>query len=132
MLSTEYLLANAKNPWAKTALFGKWHMGDRNEYLPTAHGFDEFYGLMYHLNLMGPSRQSSQIKLPRSSRNMIHSWATNKIWMKPKIQEDGESRNTDWRLQDILMPKMETIDEDFLAMSEDWLESNKWARFFVV
>src|SRR6185436_4191547 len=33
-----------------TAQIGKNHLGDRNEYLPTAHGFDEFYGNLYHLN----------------------------------------------------------------------------------
>ena len=35
-----------------TAQIGKNHLGDRNEYLPTVHGFDEFYGLLYHLNAM--------------------------------------------------------------------------------
>ena len=35
-----------------TALFGKSHVGDRNEYLPTVAGFDEFFGLLYHLNVM--------------------------------------------------------------------------------
>jgi len=35
-----------------TAQFGKNHLGDRNEYLPTVHGFDEFYGVLYHLNAM--------------------------------------------------------------------------------
>ena len=33
-----------------TAQIGKNHLGDRNEYLPTVHGFDEFYGNLYHLN----------------------------------------------------------------------------------
>ena len=33
-----------------TGQFGKNHLGDRNEYLPTVHGFDEFYGNLYHLN----------------------------------------------------------------------------------
>ena len=33
-----------------TGQFGKNHLGDRNEYLPTVHGFDEFYGALYHLN----------------------------------------------------------------------------------
>jgi arylsulfatase A-like enzyme len=33
-----------------TGHFGKNHLGDRNEYLPTVHGFDEFYGNLYHLN----------------------------------------------------------------------------------
>jgi arylsulfatase A-like enzyme len=35
-----------------TAQIGKNHLGDRNEYLPTLHGFDEFYGILYHLNAM--------------------------------------------------------------------------------
>jgi arylsulfatase A-like enzyme len=35
-----------------TAQYGKNHLGDRNEYLPTVHGFDEFYGVLYHLNAM--------------------------------------------------------------------------------
>src|SRR5512141_834660 len=34
----------------KTGQFGKNHLGDRDEHLPTAHGFDEFYGSLYHLN----------------------------------------------------------------------------------
>jgi arylsulfatase len=34
----------------RTAQFGKNHLGDRNEFLPTVHGFDEFYGNLYHLN----------------------------------------------------------------------------------
>jgi arylsulfatase A-like enzyme len=33
-----------------TGQFGKYHLGDRNEFLPTVHGFDEFYGNLYHLN----------------------------------------------------------------------------------
>ena len=33
-----------------TGQFGKNHLGDRNEYLPTVHGFDEFFGNLYHLN----------------------------------------------------------------------------------
>src|ERR1035437_7897868 len=35
-----------------TAQVGKNHLGDRNEFLPTVHGFDEFYGILYHLNAM--------------------------------------------------------------------------------
>jgi len=36
-----------------SAQIGKNHLGDRNEYLPTVHGFDEFYGILYHLNAIG-------------------------------------------------------------------------------
>lgn len=39
-----------KNHGYATAQYGKNHLGDRNEYLPTMHGFDEFYGNLYHLN----------------------------------------------------------------------------------
>src|SRR5271154_1776410 len=39
-----------KNPGYATGQFGKNHLGDRNAYLPTVHGFDEFYGNLYHLN----------------------------------------------------------------------------------
>ena len=39
-----------KNEGYATGQFGKNHLGDRNEYLPTVHGFDEFYGNLYHLN----------------------------------------------------------------------------------
>ncbi|MCP4229679.1 MAG: sulfatase-like hydrolase/transferase, partial [bacterium] len=41
-----------KNHGYATGQFGKNHVGDRNEYLPTVHGFDEFYGILYHLNAM--------------------------------------------------------------------------------
>jgi arylsulfatase A-like enzyme len=39
-----------KNHGYATGQFGKNHLGDRNEYLPTVHGFDEFFGNLYHLN----------------------------------------------------------------------------------
>ena len=39
-----------KNQGYATGQFGKNHLGDRNEYLPTVHGFDEFFGNLYHLN----------------------------------------------------------------------------------
>ena len=40
-----------------TGHFGKNHLGDRNEHLPTAHGFDEFYGNLYHLNTQEEAEQ---------------------------------------------------------------------------
>jgi arylsulfatase A-like enzyme len=44
------IAALLKNHGYRTGQFGKNHLGDRNEYLPTVHGFDEFYGNLYHLN----------------------------------------------------------------------------------
>jgi arylsulfatase len=47
-----------------TAQIGKNHLGDRNEYLPTVHGFDEFYGILYHLNAMEEPYYSDYPKMP--------------------------------------------------------------------
>src|SRR6266436_5563644 len=47
-----------------TSQIGKNHLGDRNEYLPTAHGFDEFYGMLYHLNAMEEPYQYDYPKMP--------------------------------------------------------------------
>lgn len=47
-----------------TAQIGKNHLGDRNEYLPTVHGFDEFYGILYHLNAMEEPYQDDYPKGP--------------------------------------------------------------------
>ena len=51
-----------------SAQFGKNHLGDRNEYLPTVHGFDEYAGVLYHLNaLEEPENMSITPRTPRSS-----------------------------------------------------------------
>src|SRR4051794_21641045 len=47
-----------------TAQIGKNHLGDRNEYLPTVHGFDEFYGILYHLNAMEEPYEGDYPKKP--------------------------------------------------------------------
>ncbi len=63
----------------KTGQFGKNHLGDLNKYLPTLHGFDEFFGYLYHLDAMSdpywysfPRDRWDQI----GPRNLVHSWAT--------------------------------------------------------
>ncbi len=101
-----------------TGQFGKNHLGDLNEFLPTVHGFDEFYGYLYHLDAMEdpchpnyPQNLLSKV----GPRNMLHSWATDtddttveprwgKIG-KQKIQDDGQ----------LCPERMETIDDDILA-----------------
>jgi arylsulfatase A-like enzyme len=65
-----------------TAQIGKNHLGDRNEYLPTVHGFDEFYGILYHLNAMEEPYQYDYPKMANfkerfGPRNVISSTATN-------------------------------------------------------
>ncbi len=64
-----------------TAQIGKNHLGDRNEYLPTVHGFDEFHGILYHLNAMEEPYdpeypKEAQFQARFGPRNIIHSVAT--------------------------------------------------------
>jgi len=66
-----------------TGQFGKNHLGDRDEFLPTNHGFDEFYGILYHLNAGEYVEQSDYPKDPKilkdtgldKQRGIVHSWA---------------------------------------------------------
>src|SRR3954462_11787077 len=64
-----------------TGQFGKNHLGDKNEFLPTVHGFDEFFGYLYHLDAMeDPAHRNYPQNLLNvvGPRNMVHSWATDK------------------------------------------------------
>ncbi len=111
-----------------TGQFGKNHLGDLNEFLPTVHGFDEFYGYLYHLDAMeDPCHPNYPQNLLNTvgPRNLVHSWATNtddatvqprwgKIG-KQKIQDDGP-----------MCPKlMETIDDTILAKTITFLDKAK-------
>src|SRR5271167_2135388 len=101
-----------------TGQFGKNHLGDLNQFLPTAHGFDEFYGYLYHLDAMeDPCHPNypAALKATVGPRNMVHSYATNvddatvqprwgKIG-KQKIEDDGE----------LCLKRMETVDDEILA-----------------
>jgi arylsulfatase A-like enzyme len=64
-----------------TAQIGKNHLGDRNEFLPTLHGFDEFYGILYHLNAMEEPYEYDYPKMPNfranfGPRNIVDTKAT--------------------------------------------------------
>lgn len=74
-----------------TGQFGKNHLGDNNPALPTVHGFDEFYGLLYHLNVMEEADQRDYKNFAEKysgsmegyekkfgARELVHSWATDK------------------------------------------------------
>ncbi len=62
-----------------TGQFGKNHLGDKNEFLPTVHGFDEFFGYLYHLDAMEdpfhPNYPQALLNVV-GPRNLVHSWAT--------------------------------------------------------
>jgi arylsulfatase A-like enzyme len=85
-----------------TGQFGKNHLGDKNEFLPTVHGFDEFFGYLYHLDAMEdpfhPNYPQNLLNVV-GPRNLVHSWATDvddstdmPRWGKvgkQKIQDEG-------------------------------------------
>src|SRR4051794_38715368 len=69
-----------------TGHFGKNHLGDLNKFLPTAHGFDEFFGNLYHLNAQEDPESANypsekdfpEFKKQFGPRGVIHAWATHK------------------------------------------------------
>src|SRR6266480_4035261 len=98
-----------------TGQFGKNHLGDLNEFLPTVHGFDEFFGYLYHLDAMeDPAHRNYPQSLLATvgPRNMVHSWATdvdNPTEM-PRWGKIGKQKIED---AGTLYPKrMETVDDE--------------------
>jgi arylsulfatase A-like enzyme len=100
-----------------TGQFGKNHLGDLNKFLPTVHGFDEFFGYLYHLDAMeDPSHRNypQALKDTVGPRNMVHSWATDRDdpTEQPRWGKIGKQRIED---AGTLYPKrMETVDDEIL------------------
>ena len=119
----------------ETGQFGKNHLGDRNEYLPTVHGFDEFWGYLYHLDAMEDpfhANYPQSLKDKVGPRNLLHTWATNTDdptvdprWGKvgkQKIEDEGP-------LPPHPMPgikyNMETVDDTILANTLTFIDKSK-------
>ncbi|PLT98184.1 arylsulfatase [Sinorhizobium medicae] len=105
-----------------TGQFGKNHQGDRDEHLPTNHGFDEFFGNLYHLNAEEEPENRDYPKDPEfrrrfGPRGVIHSFADG------KIEDTGA----------LTKKRMETIDEESLAAAKDFITRQNQAGtpFFV-
>jgi arylsulfatase A-like enzyme len=100
-----------------TGQFGKNHLGDKDEHLPTNHGFDEFFGNLYHLNAeeepelpdYPPAADFSQFKERFGPRGVLHSWAN----------EDGTQRIED--TGPLTKKRMETIDDEVAEAAIDFI-----------
>ena len=109
-----------------TGQFGKNHLGDKDNHLPTNHGFDEFYGPLYHLNASEEPEHRDYPTDPEFLKNfgprgVIHSFA----------QPDGTQKIED--TGPLTKKRMEIIDDDFAARSADFIEKQHKAGkpFFV-
>ncbi|NEU94645.1 arylsulfatase [Bradyrhizobium uaiense] len=111
-----------------TGQFGKNHLGDKNEFLPTVHGFDEFFGYLYHLDAMeDPAHPAYPQELLNvvGPRNMVHSWATDTddATVDPRWGKVGKQRIED---AGTLYPKrMETVDDEIRDFAVKFIEKAK-------
>src|SRR4051794_11340114 len=111
-----------------TGQFGKNHLGDKNEFLPTVHGFDEFFGYLYHLDAMeDPAHPGYPQELLNKvgPRNMVHSWATttDDETVMPRWGKVGKQKVED---AGTLYPKrMETVDDEIQELSFKFIEKAK-------
>jgi arylsulfatase A-like enzyme len=112
-----------------TGQFGKNHLGDRDEHLPTMHGFDEFFGNLYHLNAEEepehadyPSAQDfPEFRKKYGPRGVLHCWADGKGGQK--IENTGP----------LTRKRMETVDDEFLEAAIAFIRNQHKAGtpFFV-
>ncbi len=102
-----------------TAQFGKNHLGDRNEFLPTAHGFDEWFGNLYHLNaeeepeeLDYPGQKSAAYLEKYGPRGALHTWATDvdDPTTDPKFGRVGKQKIED--TGKLTRKRMESFDQE--------------------
>ena len=113
-----------------TGQFGKNHFGDKNKYLPTAHGFDEFFGNLYHLNAeeepenvdYPPEEDFPDFHKKFRPRGVMHSWAT---------EEDDPTEHPRWgrvgkqKIEDtgpLTKKRMETCDDEFVEAATDFIK----------
>ena len=110
-----------------TGQFGKNHLGDKNEFLPTSHGFDEFFGNLYHLNAEEEPENPDYPKDPEfrkrfGPRGVMHCWATDKADPavdpvfgpvgKQKIENTGP----------LTTKRMETVNDEFTDAALDFID----------
>ena len=128
-----------------TGQFGKNHLGDLNKFLPTLHGFDEFFGYLYHLDAMSDPYwfDYPQDWIDKTGpRNLVHSWATDKddATVQPRWGRIGKQRIVDegplppfpnmkdmqnWQVGRKAKYDMETFDEVLVQASNGFMDKAK-------
>jgi arylsulfatase A-like enzyme len=123
-----------------TGQFGKNHLGDRNEHLPTVHGFDEFFGNLYHLNAEEEPEYPNWPKDPEFTkrfgpRGVLRCKATEEddATADPKFGRVG--RQVIENTGPLTRKRMETVDEEFLDAALDFMdrktkEGGPWFCYF--
>ena len=118
-----------------TGQFGKNHLGDRNQFLPTVHGFDEFWGYLYHLDAMeDPFHRNypPELREKVGPRNLLHTWASDKDdpTADPRWGKVGKQKIVDeGPLPPHPMPgikhNMETVDDVILDHAMKFIDKAK-------
>src|SRR4249920_1114159 len=111
-----------------TGQFGKNHLGDLNQFLPTLHGFDEFYGYLYHLDAMEDPchvNYPPALKATVGPRNIVHSFATNvdDPTVMPRWGKVGKQKIED--AGELCPQRMETVDDEILANAMKFVDQAK-------
>ena len=118
-----------------TGQFGKNHLGDKNQYLPTLHGFDEFFGYLYHLDAMEDPFWHSyppELKDVVGPRNVLHCFASDvddptedKRWGKIGKQKIVDMGPLPPHPIDGIKLNMETVDDEILARAITFIDKAK-------
>ncbi|MCA6100385.1 arylsulfatase [Bradyrhizobium australafricanum] len=95
-----------------TGQFGKNHLGDRDEYLPTAHGFDEFFGNLYHLNA---EEEPERPYFPKDDPAFIKAYSPRGVI---KASADGKIEDTG----PLTRKRMETVDDETTGAAIDFMQ----------
>jgi arylsulfatase A-like enzyme len=119
-----------KNHGYATGQFGKNHLGDRNEYLPTVHGFDEFFGNLYHLNAeeepelpdYPSAKEFPAFRKQFGPRGVLHCHAseTDDPTTDERFGRVGKQKIKD--TGPLTKKRMETCDDDFAAAAKNFIK----------
>ena len=124
------IAAALKNQGYATGQFGKNHLGDLNSMLPTNHGFDEFYGNLYHLNAeeepeaddYPDEKEFPNFHKTFGPRGVMHSFATetDDPTVEPRWGRVGKQKIED--TGPLTRKRMETCDDDFVARAKEFMK----------